>query len=91
MCMVIIAVQALRWIRRMDLKMTSQKLIARYLDDAATRADMIDRDMATGKQCWFLAKLMLENASEQAMAEVQKSNFVLTKRRASQMIDGYLN
>lgn len=61
------------------------------LNAAAARADMIDGDMASGKQCWFLAKLILESASDEMMSEIMKTSFVLTKKRASNMIDGYLN
>lgn len=67
----------------------SQKSLAGWLDRAAARADMIDRDPATSKQCWFLASLILK-AGEDGY-DWTDGNRVLTKREASTLIDTYLN
>lgn len=67
----------------------SQKSLAGWLDRAAARADMIDRDPATSKQCWFLASLILK-AGEDGYDWTDSSR-VLTKREASTLIDTYLN
>lgn len=70
--------------------MINQKTLAKFLDAAAARADMIDRAPATRKQCWFLAGLIAK-ADDQAIAsEVMKTSFVLTKKRASFYIDNLL-
>lgn len=69
-----------------------RKLIVKFLDTAASRADIIDREPATGKQCWFLAGLIAQNEDGVTYNEIVcNTSFVLTKRRASQMIDMYLN
>lgn len=68
----------------------TQKNLARTLDRCADRAESIDRDPATAKQCWFLAGLILK-AGEDGDEFLLDTSFVLTKRRASQMIDAYLN
>lgn len=67
----------------------SQKSLAGWLDRAAARADMIDRDPATGKQCWYLAHLILKSGEDGY--DWVNSNTVLTKREASNLIDTYLN
>lgn len=66
----------------------TQKETAQILDRAASRADMIDRDPATGKQCWYLAHLIMQNDDINNYID---SNFVLTKKRASQMINDFLS
>lgn len=71
--------------------MQNQKIVAQFLDTAASRADIVDREPATSKQCWFLAGLMVKEDDEREYAEIMKSSFVLTKRMASSMIDDYLN
>lgn len=38
----------------------AQKYVAAQLDNAAARAAANGIDPATGKQCWFLAKLIVE-------------------------------
>lgn len=69
-----------------------RKVIARFLDRAADRAEIVDRAPATGKQCWFLAGLIAQHDDRDTYSEIiTNSSFVLTKARASQMIDGYLN
>lgn len=40
--------------------MDARKALARKLDDAALTADSIEMEPATGKQCWYLAGLMLK-------------------------------
>ena len=72
--------------------MTDRKTIVKFLDTAASRADIVDQCPATGKQCWFLAGLIEQNNDEATYSEiVTNTSFVLTKKRASQMIDAYLN
>lgn len=69
-----------------------RKLIVKFLDTAASRADIIDREPATGKQCWLLAGLIAQNEDQATYDEiVLNTSLVLTKRRASQMIDVYLS
>jgi len=67
----------------------SQKTLAGFLDRAAARADMIDREPATPKQCWFLAGLILK-AGEDGGEYIVNTSLVLTKRHASTLIDTYL-
>lgn len=65
--------------------MKSQKEIAGILDMAAARAESINKEPASGKQCWFLAKLLLTD--ERTVSDMAlDTSFVLTKREASQMI-----
>jgi hypothetical protein len=67
----------------------TQKDFARALDAAAARAGYIDREPASGKQCWFLASLMLKAGADLGDILVD-THFVLTKSKASSMIDSYL-
>jgi hypothetical protein len=67
----------------------SQKTLAAFLDTAAGRAESVDREPATSKQCWFLAGLMLK-AGETGAEYVLNTSLILTKRNASSMIDQYL-
>ncbi|MCC6483333.1 MAG: hypothetical protein IT209_00675 [Armatimonadetes bacterium] len=60
--------------------MSEQKVIARILDTAAARAG--DKG-ATERQCWLLAKLILEEGGNGN----EFINGALTKRQASEMID----
>lgn len=70
----------------------NRKTIAQFLDRAAARADMVNRDPASAKQCWFLAGLIAQHKDDAAYGEiVTNTSFVLTKQRASQLIDTYLN
>jgi hypothetical protein len=72
--------------------MMDQKILAKFVDRAADRADMIDREPASPKQCWFLAGLIVKGGDEtQASEFVLNTSLVLTKRIASGMIDGYLS
>ena len=73
--------------------MTTQKEIASDLDRAAGRACLVDREGATRKQCWFLAKLILEAGGDASDVECEctRTQAVLTKSRASHLIDQYLN
>jgi len=70
--------------------MATQKEIAQELDHSAARAGY---SAATGKQCWFLAKLLLEAGDTPTTWEVgyANTNSALTKKKASFMIDEYLN
>jgi hypothetical protein len=67
----------------------AQKSLAAHIDRCAARADMIDREPATSKQCWFLAGLILK-AGEDGSEYIVNTSLVLTKGKASQMIDAYL-
>ncbi|WP_319413957.1 hypothetical protein [uncultured Cohaesibacter sp.] len=67
---------------------TAQKSLANTLDRCAARADMVDASPATGKQCWYLAGLILK-AGEDGSEYVLNTSFVLTKREASHLIDIY--
>lgn len=70
----------------------TQKSIAQDLDRASARADLIDQDPATGKQCWFLAKLILDAGDDASAIDCGCLNTtaILTKRAASRWIDDYL-
>jgi hypothetical protein len=72
--------------------MTDQKSIARTLDRAAARADMIDREPATGKQVWFLAGLIAKAGKDAGDIDCGCLNTqaILTKRMASEFIAMYL-
>ena len=70
--------------------MTEQKSLAKQLDTCAARAYSIDSDPATPKQCWFLAGLILR-AGESGDDFYTNSSLVLTKRKASNLIDIYKN
>ena len=70
--------------------MTTQKEIAQDLDRLADRADLVDATPATGKQCWYLAKLILE-AGDNAGDWTCDTNAVLTKKKASEWITFYLD
>jgi hypothetical protein len=65
----------------------SRKSIARWLDMAAGRADMLGMRPASAKQCWFLAGLM-ESANDGFTAV--DTQLVLSSRKASEWIDMYL-
>jgi len=67
----------------------SQKSLAGWLDRCAARAESVDQAPATGKQCWFLAGLILK-AGEDGGKFIANTSYVLTKRRASGLIDDYL-
>jgi len=67
----------------------TQQAIAAVLDRAADRAEYVDREPATKKQCWFLAGLMLD-AGQNDAGEFEDYNAILTKRRASTEIKYYL-
>lgn len=71
----------------------TQKEIAKVLDNAAARATMVGGCPATGKQCWFLAGLILKDghAETDFSAIVCDTSFVLTSKKASTMINQYLN
>ena len=73
--------------------MTTQKEIARALDIAAARAEIIDREPATGKQCWFLAGLLIKAGLDEEAIDcaITNTNAVLTKRDASREIEALLN
>lgn len=72
----------------------TQKDIAQILDRAAARAHSVNASPATPKQCWFLAKLMLEDANKFGLQSLEitptNTSQVLTSKRASCLIDMYL-
>jgi hypothetical protein len=65
--------------------MTTQKTIAIALDNAADRAADALYTPATGRQCWYLAKLMADVGDTDTDAPE-----LLTKRDATKLIDWYL-
>lgn len=70
----------------------NRKVVASFLDDAAARAEMIDADPASQKQCWYLAGLIVD-ADDIGMYEdiVLNTSFMLTKREASGLIEMYVS
>lgn len=68
----------------------TQKNLARQLDQCAARAEAIDRDPATSKQCWYLASLVLASG-EDGGEFFTNTSYVLTKARASSLIETYKN
>lgn len=69
--------------------MKNQHQIAQILDRCAERANFIDREPATQKQCWYLAKLMLEAGDEGGDFSLNTSA-ILTKQDASKRIEALL-
>lgn len=69
--------------------MKNQHQIAQILDRCAERADFIDLEPATQKQCWYLAKLMLD-AGDEGGEFVLDTSAILTKQDASQRIEALL-
>lgn len=67
----------------------SQKEVVKYVDIAASRAHDVEAEPATGKQCWFLAGLIVK-ADDEAMVSDLVLSTVLTKRYASKLIDSYM-
>ena len=65
-----------------------QKTIASILDNAATRAETVGANPASSKQCWYLAKLIVDAGGDGS--EYLQSSEVMTKRKASGLIDFYL-
>lgn len=72
--------------------MTDQKTIARHLDIAADRCELVDRDPATRKQIWYLASLIAKDngSAEDVNCALTRTQAMLTKRQASVWIDDYL-
>tara|TARA_S200002703_G_scaffold137944_1_gene127998 strand:+ start:249 stop:470 length:222 start_codon:yes stop_codon:yes gene_type:complete len=66
--------------------MKNQHQIAQILDRCAERANFIDREPATQKQCWYLAKLMLD-AGDDGSELLLDTSAILTKQDASQRIE----
>lgn len=62
----------------------TQKEVAQVLDRMAARSS----NPATGKQCWFLAKLIVESGD--AATWIAGDSVVLSKSKASAEIDLYL-
>jgi hypothetical protein len=80
--------------------MKNQHQVAQILDRCAERADFIDLEPATQKQCWYLAKLMLDagddggefmlDAGDDGGEFVLNTSAILTKQDASQRIEALL-
>lgn len=70
--------------------MTAQKEIAQSLDHYAARANNCGARPASSKQCWFLAKLMMDRGDNVEGITGGNTNFVLTSARASVFISDYL-
>jgi hypothetical protein len=73
--------------------MKNQHQVAQILDRCAERADFIDLEPATQKQCWYLAKLMLDagdDGGEFVGEFVLNTSAILTKQDASQRIEALL-
>jgi hypothetical protein len=70
-------------------KMKTQQQIAQILDRCAERANFIDREPATPKQCWFLAKLMMDDGDDGSELLLDTSA-ILTKRDASRRIEALM-
>ena len=70
----------------------AQKSIAYALDRAAARSCHVGRAPATDKQCWFLAKLLLDAGKDAAWVDcsLSNTNAVLTKSKASSYISDML-
>lgn len=67
-----------------------RKTVAQFLDRCADRAELVDQPPATRRQTWYLAGLIVENEDQDTYNQVvTNTSFVLTRRRASQMIDVY--
>ena len=69
--------------------MTTQKEIAQHLDRAAQRCESVGGSAATSKQCWFLAKLLLDAGEDARDIDCGPANTqaMLTKSKASLFID----
>ncbi|BAQ84372.1 hypothetical protein [uncultured Mediterranean phage uvMED] len=68
----------------------TQKSICRILDTAASRCHSVDLEPASTKQCWYLAKLMLE-AGDDGSEILLNTSFLLTKKEGSKLIKFHLN
>jgi len=71
--------------------MLNQKQVAQILDRCAARAHSVNATPASGKQCWFLAGLLVKaNAEADVNDMIVNTSYVLTSRRASSMIEDCL-
>ncbi len=68
---------------------TDRKYLARWLDRAAQRAELIEARPASAKQVWYLAGLMAERSYglDWAGCGVLDTQAILTSREASRLID----
>ena len=73
--------------------MTPFEFLHRVLTTAAGRAECVDLPAATDKQIWYLAKLIDAAGEAQEAAEEYciDTNFILTKREASNWIGQYVD
>lgn len=71
---------------------TTRKSIAADLDRAAGRADLVDREPASAKQCWYLAGLLAERGltADYIDCGCLNTQAVLTKGQAHRWIDALL-
>ena len=67
----------------------TQKEVAAELDRQAALCYHIEVTPASGKQCWFLASLMVKAGDNDPRAFLH-SDTPLTSREASRVIDSYL-
>lgn len=65
----------------------SAKAIVRQLEAAAARCETVDAVEPTPKQLWYLACLLESKGGLAQWSEPLNSSYVLTRRRASEMID----
>lgn len=73
-----------------NTEFSAQKSLASQLDVCAMRAESIDAPSATSKQCWYLAGLIIQSG-ESGDEFYTNTSLVLTKRKASHLIDVYKN
>jgi hypothetical protein len=66
-----------------------QRVLASFLDKAASHAEMIGRVPATSKQCWFIAGLILKTGDD-GSEWITNTSAMLTKSKASKLIESYL-
>ena len=65
----------------------TQKTIAQFLDQAASRS----KNPASGKQCWFLAGLILKAGETiNDVFDITNTNVALSMKEASALISDYL-
>lgn len=73
-------------------KTAAQKMLVALLDRAASRSSY----GASDKQCWFLAKLIVDGCETEEQFDLEigdwyQSNRTLSGKEASLLIDSYLN
>ena len=66
-------------------KTMNHKTFSHVLATAASRAETVGMEPASGKQCWFLAKLLLDDGDDGSDWVLDTSR-ILTKKQASTRI-----